>query len=79
MSATDTTELFEERRERNIARPRPALNRDFPHIFMDGNPTRHNSLYPNHVDHFNIPGGSIAQIIKNALKSNIYDSLSTHE
>ena len=41
-------------------------------IFINGYPTRYNTLfYPNCLDHFRILGGSIAQTIKNALKSNI--------
>jgi hypothetical protein len=38
-----------------------------PYIFINGNPTYYNTLfYPNYLDHFNILGGSIAQVIKNA-------------
>jgi hypothetical protein len=49
------------------------MDRDVPHIFTNGNPTRYNHLFcPDYLGHFNILGGSIAQIIKNALKSNIW-------
>jgi hypothetical protein len=57
-----------------------SFHQDFPYILINGNPTRYNIFfYPNYLDHFNILGGSIAQIMKYALTQHLREYITWNE